>query len=123
MIESALVCLLQLNAHSKVLSIVYDCPYVQEELLESRTESANTMDSLSSAKKDLLKYQDKVKDLNDKLYDKTQELQGLVKLLQEAEDEIAYLNDLSSKSLNAIELLENEVIDVSSFCLSRCGFL
>ena len=46
---------------------MHDCAYVQEELLESRTESANTMGSLSSAKKDLLKYQDKVKDLNDKL--------------------------------------------------------
>ena len=105
---------------------MHDCAYVQEELLESRTESANTMDSLSSAKKDLLKYQDKVKDLNDKLYDRTHELQGLVKSLQEAEVEIAYLNDLSSKSLNAIELLESEVIDVSSlssFCLSHCGFL
>ena len=102
---------------------MHDCAYVQEELLESRTESANTMGSLSSAKKDLLKYQDKVKDLNDKLYDRTHELQGLVKSLQEAEVEIAYLDDLSSKSLDAIELLESEVMDVSPFCLSHCGFL
>ena len=102
---------------------MHDCAYVQEELLESRTESANTMGTLSSAKKDLLKYQDKVKDLNDKLYDRTHELQGLVKSLQEAEVEIAYLNDLSSKSLDAIELLESEVMDVSPFCLSHCGFL
>ena len=102
---------------------MHDCAYVQEELLESRTESANTMGTLSSAKKDLLKYQDKVKDLNDKLYDRTHELQGLVKSLQEAEVEIAYLNDLSSKSLDAIELLESEVMDVCPFCLSHCGFL
>ena len=88
---------------------------VQEELLEARTESANIMESLSSAKKDLLRCQDKVKEVNGKLDARNQELEGLMKSLQEAWDEITCLNDFSSKSFDAVELLESEVIDVCSF--------
>ena len=88
---------------------------VQEELLETRTESANMRESLSSAKKDSMRCQDKVNELNGELNARNQELEGLVKSLQEAKDEITCLHELSSQSVDAVELLEREVINVCSF--------
>ena len=88
---------------------------VQEELLEARTESANMRESLSSAKKDSMRCQDKVNELNGELDARNQEVEGLVKSLQEAKDEITCLYEFSSQSFDAIELLEKEVINVCSF--------